>query len=306
MVTDFYHEPVLFQEVIDILSIRPEGIYVDATFGGGGHARGILNQLGADGRLIVLDQDMDAFANVPDDPRILFIHSNFRFLSDMLRVEGIRQVDGVLADLGVSSHQFDQAHRGFSYRMNGPLDMRMNAEAKQTAADILKAADEKELTILFSAYGEVRNAKTLARHIVSRRQTASLREINDLIHLIAPVIMGNRNKYLAQVFQALRIAVNGELEVLKTFLQEANEVLAPGGIMAVISFHSLEDRLIKNYFRYGNFEGELIKDKFGRSRPLFELINKKPITATAAELERNSRARSAKLRAAKKIAAHDR
>lgn len=300
LVTDFYHEPVLFEEVIDILSIRPDALFVDATFGGGGHSRGILKRLGVEGRLIVIDQDMDAFANVPDDPRITFIHSNFRFLKAMLRVEGITQVDGILADLGVSSHQFDQAHRGFSYRMNGPLDMRMNVAARMTAAELLKTADENVLTMIFSAYGEVRNAKTLAKQIVHRRNTVSLNEIGDFIHLIAPVIMGSRNKYLAQVFQALRIAVNEEMEALKTFLTEAYEVLKPGGIMAMISFHSLEDRLVKNFFKYGNFEGELVRDKFGKSQPIFELINKKPITATATELERNSRARSAKLRAAMK------
>ncbi|HQW12237.1 MAG TPA: 16S rRNA (cytosine(1402)-N(4))-methyltransferase RsmH [Saprospiraceae bacterium] len=299
--TDFYHAPVLLSETIDALQVRPEGTYVDATFGGGGHAAAILAQLSENGRLIVFDRDLAAYANVPPDDRVLFLHSNFKYVRQMLRVEGITEVDGILADLGVSSHQFDTADRGFSFRMEGPLDMRMNNEGPVTAADIVRTYPEEKLVKLFSEYGEVRNAKTLVRQIITARGSNSLQSINDFLHIIQPVIMGSKPRYLAQVFQALRIEVNEEMDSLRQFLAQSSEVLKSGGVMAVITFHSLEDRIVKNFFKTGNSEGIADQDKFGRVKRTFELINKKPIEATEVEVRRNSRARSAKLRAARKL-----
>lgn len=299
--SDFYHEPVLLSETIDALQVRPEGTYVDATFGGGGHAAAILAQLSENGRLIVFDRDMAAYANVPADDRVLFLHSNFKYVRQMLRVEGITEVDGILADLGVSSHQFDSADRGFSFRMEGPLDMRMNNEGPVTAADIVRTYSEEKLIKLFSEYGEVRNAKTLVRQIITARSSNSLQSINDFLHIIQPVIMGSKPRYLAQVFQALRIEVNEEMDSLRQFLKQSSEILKKDGIMAVITFHSLEDRIVKNFFKTGNPEGIANQDKFGRVNRPFELINKKPIEASEAEVRRNSRARSAKMRAARKL-----
>lgn len=301
MENDFYHEPVLAEEAIGLLDINPDGVYVDVTFGGGGHSKMILDKLSAKGRLYVMDQDTDALRNVPDDERIVFIHSNFRFVRQMLRVEGVNAVDGILADLGVSSWQFDTASRGFSYRMDGPLDMRMNAASGITAADVVMRYSESRLQQLFSDYGEVRNAKTLARHIVLNREIRKVVKTTEFLELIEPVIFGNRQKYLAQVFQSLRIEVNQEMEAIRQLLIEGSKVLNKGGIMAIITFHSLEDRLVKNFFKTGDFDGRLTKDKFGNILKPYEAINKKPIESTEAELKRNSRARSAKLRAAKKL-----
>jgi len=295
-----YHLPVLPRETIDALDIKPSGIYVDVTFGGGGHSKMILEKLGHDGRLYVMDQDLDVIGNIPDDDRVVFIHSNFRYMRRMLRVEGVSQVDGILADIGVSSHQFDTGERGFSFRFEGDLDMRMNRNQPVTAAEIISDYSESALVEMFSGLGEVRNAKTLAKLIVDIRSKRKIKTIEELVYCIQPAIMGNKAKYLAQVFQALRIEVNDELKALEDLLCDAVDVLKPGGIMAVITFHSLEDRIVKNFFKTGNAEGSVEKDEYGHiSRP-FIPINKKPIEAGQEELKINQRARSAKLRAARR------
>ncbi len=295
-----YHLPVLPRETIDALDIKPSGIYVDVTFGGGGHSKMILEKLGHDGRLYVMDQDLDVIGNIPDDDRVVFIHSNFRYMRRMLRVEGVSQVDGILADIGVSSHQFDTGERGFSFRFEVDLDMRMNRNQPVTAAEIISDYSESALVEMFSGLGEVRNAKTLAKLIVDIRSKRKIKTIEELVYCIQPAIMGNKAKYLAQVFQALRIEVNDELKALEDLLCDAVDVLKPGGIMAVITFHSLEDRIVKNFFKTGNAEGSVEKDEYGHiSRP-FIPINKKPIEAGQEELKINQRARSAKLRAARR------
>ena len=297
---DVYHLPVLLEETIEALNINPCGIYVDVTFGGGGHSRAILEKLDKNGRIYVLDQDLEAVQNVPDDERIIFIHSNFRHLKRMLRVEGVTQVDGILADIGVSSHQFDKGERGFSFRFQGDLDMRMNQAQKLTAADVIMTYSEEELTDLFQNLGEVRNTKTLVKCIADGRIKMKIKTIEEFIHCIESVIKGNRAKYLAQVFQALRIEVNDELIALEEMLNDAYDVLKEGGTLAVISFHSLEDRIVKNFFKTGNVEGDLEKDDYGNIYRPFTIITKKPIEASQAELKINNRARSAKLRVARK------
>ncbi len=295
-----YHLPVLPRETIEILDIKPSGIYVDATVGGGGHSKLILERLNDKGRLYVMDQDLDVVGNIPNDDRVIFIHSNFRYLRRMLRVEGVSLVDGILADIGVSSHQFDTGERGFSFRFEGDLDMRMNRNREFTAADVLSNYDEAALVEMFSSLGEVRNAKTLAKLIVDIRSKRPIKTIEEFVYGIQPAIMGNAAKYLAQVFQALRIEVNDELKALEDLLFDAVEVLKPGGIMAVITFHSLEDRIVKNFFKTGNPEGRVEKDEYGHIfRPLIP-ITKKPIEAGKEELMVNQRARSAKLRAARR------
>lgn len=297
---DVYHLPVLLEETIDALAIDPDGIYVDVTFGGGGHSKEILKKLGKKGRIYVFDQDLESVQNVPDDERMIFIHSNFRHLKRMLRVEGVRQIDGLLADIGVSSHQFDKGERGFSFRFQGDLDMRMNQNQQLTAADVIMTYSENDLTEMFQTLGEVRNTKTLVKCITEARLKLKIKTIEEFVHSIEPVIKGSRAKYLAQVFQALRIEVNDELGALEDMLNDAFEVLKPGGRIAVISFHSLEDRIVKNFFKTGNVEGELDKDEYGNIYRPFEIITKKPIEAKAAELKINNRARSAKLRVARK------
>jgi 16S rRNA (cytosine1402-N4)-methyltransferase len=297
---DVYHLPVLLEETIEALNINPSGIYVDVTFGGGGHSRAILEKLNEKGRIYVLDQDLESVQNVPDDERMIFIHSNFRHLKRMLRVEGVTKVDGILADIGVSSHQFDKGERGFSFRFQGDLDMRMNQAQKLTAADVIMTYGEEELTDLFQNLGEVRNTKTLVKCITDARLKLKIKTIEEFIHSIESVIKGNRAKYLAQVFQALRIEVNDELRALEEMLNDAYDVLKEGGTLAVISFHSLEDRIVKNFFKTGNVEGELDKDDYGNIYRPFEIITKKPIEAKQAELKINNRARSAKLRVARK------
>ncbi len=297
---DVYHLPVLLEETIEALNIHPSGIYVDVTFGGGGHSRAILEKLNENGRIYVLDQDLEAVQNVSDDERMIFIHSNFRHLKRMLRVEGVTQVDGILADIGVSSHQFDKGERGFSFRFQGDLDMRMNQAQKLTAADVIMTYSEEELTDLFQNLGEVRNTKTLVKCIVEGRIKMKIKTIEEFIHCIESVIKGNRAKYLAQVFQALRIEVNDELIALEEMLNDAYDVLKEGGTLAVISFHSLEDRIVKNFFKTGNVEGDLEKDDYGNIYRPFTIITKKPIEASQAELKINNRARSAKLRVARK------
>ncbi|WP_127130809.1 16S rRNA (cytosine(1402)-N(4))-methyltransferase RsmH [Pseudoflavitalea rhizosphaerae] len=297
-----YHVPVLLQEVLQGLNIQPDGTYVDCTFGGGGHSREILRLLGPQGRLIAFDQDADARQNLPDDPRVLFVPHNFRHLQRFLRLNNAIPVDGILADLGVSSHQFDEADRGFSTRFDGDMDMRMDTRQTLTAFDVVNTYSEQQLHKLFEQYGEVTNAKTLARTIVQARQTQSLRTIANFKQALHSVVKGNPNKYFAQVFQALRIEVNDELGALKEMLQQVPSLLKPGGRVAIITFHSLEDRIVKNYFRKGTFEDEDPTDLFGNkpSEQVFRIITKKPVTASDAELKRNPRSRSAKLRVAEK------
>jgi len=297
-----YHVPVMLQPCIDGLNIKPDGVYVDVTFGGGGHSKEILKHLGPKGILIAFDQDPDAQANVPVDDRFIFIDQNFGFLRNNLRLKGFRQVDGVLADLGVSSHQFDVPERGFSIRHNADLDMRMDQHRNLTAAEILNTYTEDKLHKIFGIYGEVKNAKSLARAIVTARLDKPFTDINSLKSAISVHIpKGKENKYLAQVFQALRIEVNAEIQVLEDFLQQAAEVLKPGGHLVVMSYHSLEDRPVKNFMAKGKFQGEVEKDFFGNQQKPFNVITRKAIIATDEEIARNNRARSAKLRIAEKI-----
>ncbi|HEY0610107.1 MAG TPA: 16S rRNA (cytosine(1402)-N(4))-methyltransferase RsmH [Chitinophaga sp.] len=298
-----YHLPVLLQEVIDNLEIRPDGTYVDATFGGGGHSRAILSKLGENGRLLVFDQDEDAYRNRIEDSRVTFVQQNFRHLQRFLKLHKATDVDGILADLGVSSYQFDTAERGFSTRFEGNMDIRMDTRSPLTAAQILKTYSEPQLHLLFQEYGEVTNARTLAKTIVQQRKLHPPRTIGEFKSLIQPIVKGNPQKYLAQVFQALRIAVNDELGALKDLLQQSAQVLKPGGRLAIITFHSLEDRLVKNFMKTGSFEVQDPTYTFTTETPpkTFKLITKKPIIAGAAELKVNSRARSAKLRIAEKI-----
>jgi len=295
-----YHVPVLLHECVEALNILPDGVYVDTTFGGGGHSREILKHLSAKGKLIAFDQDADAKQNLPNDERLVFIPQNFRHLQRFLRAEGFANVDGILADLGVSSFQFDTAERGFSYRFDGALDMRMNTSSGRTAADILNQESAATLQQIFGEYGEVRNAKTLAEKIAEVRLQKPFKTISDLLNVCEVVMKGDKHRYWAQVFQALRIEVNDELSALKDLLEQSAKVLKPNGILAVITFHSLEDRLVKNFMKTGNFEGEHIKDDFGNIERLFDVKTKKPIEANARELKQNSRARSAKLRVATK------
>jgi 16S rRNA (cytosine1402-N4)-methyltransferase len=299
-----YHVPVLLQEVIDGLSIRPNGVYVDCTFGGGGHSLEILKLLNAEGRMVVFDQDADARKNVPDDDRIIFVPHNFRHLQRFCRLHKITEVDGILADLGVSSHQFDTADRGFSTRFEGDLDMRMDQRQELTAFEVVNTYNEQQLHKLFELYGEVTNSKTLARTIVQVRKTVSLKTITNFKQALRAVVKGNPNKYFAQVFQALRIEVNDELGALKEMLQQVPPLLKPAGRVAIITFHSLEDRIVKNFFRKGHFEEEEVDvDPFGTktSTPPLKAITKKPIVPTEAEMKRNPRARSARLRVAEKV-----
>ena len=305
---DNYHIPVLLGETISALQIQEAGIYVDCTFGGGGHSKAILQQLGPTGKLIAFDQDDDARQNLDAltdgkkvDERILFIPQNFRHLQRFLRLNGITAIDGIMADLGVSSHQFDEAERGFSIRQNAAMDMRMDQRQTLTAFDLVNTYTEQRLHKLFEQYGEVTNAKTLARKIVEVRHTTSLQTIDGFKNAIRETVKGNPNKYFAQVFQALRIEVNDELGALKELLQQIPSLLKPGGRVAIITFHSLEDRLVKNFFRRGSFD-EPEENPFINTETKNELriITKKPVTATAEEMKRNPRSRSAKLRVAEK------
>lgn len=295
-----YHEPALLAESLDGLAIRPGGFYVDATYGGGGHSRAILDALGEDGKLMAFDQDADAEGQVSNDERLIFVKANFRYLRRFLRYYGIDGVDGVLADLGISFHQIDEADRGFSYRFDAHLDMRMNRAAGKTAADVLNSYRSDELQKLLGLYGEVRNARTVAQRIEQVRQVQPLRTTGDLVALLEPLIRGNRQRYLAQVFQALRIEVNDELGALREFLEQACDALKSGGRMAIISYHSLEDRLVKNFFKTGDWEGEAHKDFYGNLvRPL-EPVTRRPIVPSPEEVDKNPRARSARLRVAEK------
>lgn len=296
-----YHIPVLLKECIEGLNIDPAGTYVDVTFGGGGHSREIMKHL-TTGKLFAFDQDEDAQRNKIDDPRFVLIRQNFRYLKNFLQMYNAGKVDGILADLGVSSHQFDEAERGFSTRFNAQLDMRMDQNMKVSAAEVVNEYTEEDLKRIFKLYGEVENAGRLAYVLVNVRNQNKLRTVDDLKKAIAPCIKrGKENQYLAQVFQALRIEVNKELEVLEELLQQSMEVLKPGGRLVIMSYHSLEDRLVKNFMRSGKFEGEVEKDFFGNKLSPFELITRKPIIPTEAEIEQNSRARSAKLRIAERL-----
>jgi 16S rRNA (cytosine1402-N4)-methyltransferase len=298
-----YHLPVLLQESLEALAIRPDGVYVDCTFGGGSHSRGILRGLGPNGRLFAFDQDSDARRNLPDDPRVIFLAHNFRHVSRMLRLHEASTVDGILADLGVSSHQFDEAERGFSFRFEGDLDMRMDRRQTLTAFDVVHTWSEQRLHRLFERYGEVTNAKTLARTIVATRGSVSMKTIANFKTALNSVVKGNPNKYFAQVFQALRIEVNDELGALKELLQQVPGLLSIGGRVAIITFHSLEDRLVKNFFKKGSFEDEDPSDPFGQTKatPLLKAITKKPVTPGDTELRQNPRSRSAKLRIAQRV-----
>jgi 16S rRNA (cytosine1402-N4)-methyltransferase len=297
-----YHIPVLLDEVIEYLNIQPEGIYVDCTFGGGGHSKAILQNLNANGRLIAFDQDNDARNNLPQDERILFIPNNFRYLQRFLRLNGIDQVDGILADLGVSSHQFDEGERGFSIRFEASLDMRMDQRQSRTAADVLNQYTEKQLHKLFEQYGEVTNSKTLAKTIVEARRTAPMKTIEGLKSALSSIVKGNPNKYFAQVFQALRIEVNDELGALKEMLEQVPAVLKSGGRVAVITFHSIEDRIVKTFFRDNSFEAPE-ENPFVtiEKKTVLKPVHKKPVVATPEEIKKNPRSRSAKLRVAEKI-----
>jgi 16S rRNA (cytosine1402-N4)-methyltransferase len=296
-----YHNPVMLQECIEALAIKPEGTYVDVTFGGGGHSREILKHLGKGGRLVAFDQDADAQQNRINDERFTFVDQNFRYLKNFCRLHGAVPVDGILADLGVSSYQFDQAERGFSIRFDAELDMRMNQSSELTAKEVVNVYTEADLHRIFGVYGEIQNAKSLARTIVTARLNAPLNTIADLKNAIAGLIpRGKENKYLAQVFQALRIEVNQELEALKEFLTQAADVLASGGRLVVMSYHSLEDRLVKNFIAKGKFSGEVEKDFYGNDQKPLEAVSRGAITATDEEIKENNRARSAKLRIAVK------
>lgn len=297
-----YHTPALLNESVDGLNIRPDGVYVDVTFGGGGHSREILKRLGKRGRLIAFDQDRDAAKNVPDDPRFVFVRSNFRFLRNFLRYHNVDAVDGFLADLGVSFHHFDDPGRGFSFRFEGALDMRMNRDAGMTAADILNEYPEERLSDLLYRYGELRNARGIAKAVVLFRQDREINTTDDLLSILEPFTRRDREKkVLAQAFQALRIEVNGEMNALMEMLEQALLSLKPGGRLSVISYHSLEDRLVKNFFRTGNFEGELVKDFYGNVETPFTLINRKVIVPSEEEQLSNPRSRSAKLRVAERL-----
>jgi len=297
-----YHVPVMLKECIESLDIKPEGIYVDVTFGGGGHSREILNHLGEKGRLLAFDQDVDAQRNIPDDDRLTFIDQNFRYLKNYCRLYGAIPVDGILADLGVSSHQFDQPERGFSIRFDADLDMRMDQAGTLTAKEVVNTYSEEDLHRIFGMYGEIQNAKSLAKVIVTSRLNQPIGTIAELKEVIKKLIpKGKENKYLAQVFQALRIEVNQELEALQEFLTQSIEVLKPGGRLVIMSYHSLEDRLVKNFIAKGKFKGEVEKDFFGNEIKPLESVTRKAIVASDEEIKLNNRARSAKLRVAVKL-----
>lgn len=294
-----YHVPVMLQQVIEGLKIDPSGIYIDCTFGGGGHSKAILDNLNKSGRLIAFDQDEDAKKNITADERIIFIPQNFRHLQKFLRLHKVTQVDGILADLGVSSHQFDKAERGFSTRFNAALDMRMDQRQSLLAMDVLKNYTEEKLHKIFEQYGEVTNSKTLARTIVEQRKKISMQTITEFKNAVYSVVKGNPNKYFAQIFQALRIEVNDELAALTELLQQSTGILKDGGRMAIITFHSLEDRIVKNFFK-GVDDAEIDEVYGTKNENPFHIITKKPITPGEEEIKKNPRARSAKLRIAEK------
>lgn len=296
-----YHIPVLLKQSVDGMDIQPNGTYVDVTFGGGGHSREILSRLKDGGRLLSFDQDEDAEQNIPADPHFTFVRSNFRYLHNFLRYHGVESVDAVLADLGVSSHHFDDGERGFSFRSDGPLDMRMNKRAGMTAADIVNNYEEERLANIFYLYGELNNSRKLASILVKARSKEKISTIGQFLDLVKPLFGKEREKKeLAKVFQALRIEVNQEMEALKEMLQAATEALRPGGRLVVITYHSLEDRMVKNMMKTGNIEGKAEKDFYGNAQTPYRLVNNKVIIPDDEEIERNPRSRSAKLRIAEK------
>lgn len=297
-----YHVPVMLDQCMEGLSIQPDGIYVDVTFGGGGHSKGILRRLGDDGKLYGFDQDADAEKNIIGDSRFVFIRSNFRFLYNFMRYHEVDEVNGILADLGVSSHHFDDKDRGFSFRFDGVLDMRMNTRAGKTAADVINHYPEDKLADVLYLYGELKNARKLASVLVKAREVKPVETIEELLEIVKPFTGRDKEKkFLAQVFQALRIEVNNEMQALKEMLQQTMRVLRPGGRLVVMTYHSLEDRLVKNFLKTGNFEGKSEQDFFGNVQSPFRLINNKVIVPTDEEIEKNPRSRSAKLRIAEKI-----
>ena len=299
---EVYHIPALLFPVIQGLDIKPDGCYVDATFGGGGHSRAIVSELSEQGHLYGFDQDSDARANAIDDPRFTFVYGNFRFMRNFLRYYGVDAVDGILADLGVSFHHFDDPERGFSFRSDGPLDMRMNRNASRSAAWVVNNYTEEQLADMFYLYGELKNARKFASVLVKARGKAPIETTEQLLAAVAPLINPKKEKKeLAQVFQALRIVVNNEIDALRDFLVQSLESLKPGGRLAVITYHSLEDRLVKNFMRTGNLEGKDARDFYGRNLSPFKLLTSKPVVADDDEVERNPRSRSAKLRIAEKL-----
>lgn len=300
MTTQTYHTSVLLQESLEALQLRPDGIYVDATFGGGGHSRAIMERLGPKGQLVAFDQDPDAWENRIEDSRFRLVRENFRYMPQFLDYMGSPKVNGILADLGVSSHQFDVATRGFSTRFDGPLDMRMDPRTKLTAAVIVNTYGEQQLLQIFQDYGELRNAKTLVKKIVTGRKAQEIKTIHHFKQLIDSCVKGNPNRYLAQVFQALRIEVNGEMQALRQFLEACPDALVRGGRMAIITFHSLEDRLVKTFIKQGSFE-PVEKDEYGRPKVERSMKPKKDVLPSEEEQRRNPRSRSARLRIAEKL-----
>ena len=301
MQSTVYHIPALLNECMEGLDIKPNGTYVDVTFGGGGHSRQILKLLGAEGRLFSFDQDEDAQRNIIDDDRFTFVYSNFKFLKNFMHYHGVKGVDGILADLGVSFHHFDDSERGFSFRFDASLDMRMNKQAQLTAADLLATYPEERIAQILSLYGELRNARRIAAAIVAKRSKGGVKTTGELLELVTPFVNRKQEKKeLAQIFQALRIEVNNEMDSLRALLQQAAELLNPGGRLAVITYHSLEDRIVKNFMKTGNMEGVVEKDFFGRVSAPLKTVNNKVIVPSDEEVERNPRSRSAKLRVAVK------
>lgn len=297
-----YHTPVLLEEAIELLDIKPDGVYADLTFGGGGHSRRILECLGENGRLYSFDQDSDTKANAPEDSRFNYVESNFRFLRSALRLRGVTEVDGILADLGVSSHHFDALPRGFSFRGEAPLDMRMNQRGGETAADVVNNRTEEQLATIFSQYGELETTWKIAACIARARAVKPITTTAELVAAVAPCTpKKDESKFLTKLFQALRIEVNGEMEALKMALEQSLKVLKPGGRLVVISYHSLEDRIVKNFIRSGNTEGKIEKDFFGRSTTPLTVVTRKAIVPTVEEIESNPRSRSAKMRVAEKL-----
>lgn len=299
--TDVYHIPVLLNESIEGMNLHADGIYADMTFGGGGHSKEILRRMGEDCHLYSFDQDEDAEKNIVDDKRFTFVRSNFRYLRNFMRYYGVEQLDGILADLGVSSHHFDDSERGFSFRFDGKLDMRMNKRAGMTAADIVNTYDEEKLADVFYIYGELKNSRKLAATIAKARQQKQITTIGEFLDIIKPLFGREREKKeLAKVFQALRIEVNHEMEALKEMLYEATDLLKPGGRLVIITYHSLEDRMVKNLIKAGNIEGKVEQDFYGNVQSPFRAVNNKVIVPTDEEVNQNPRSRSAKLRIAEK------
>lgn len=297
-----YHIPVLLEESVSALALKRGGVYADVTFGGGGHSRLILEKMDKESRLIAMDRDSEALENAPKDKRLILVHNNYRFLSNYVRYHGFDKLDGILADLGVSSHQFDTEERGFSFRFDSPLDMRMNTLAKHTAADILNSYQEESIADILYKYGEVEKSRRIAQLICREREKSEIKTTGHLNSLLAPVLPKfSEHKYLAKIYQALRIEVNEEMRALELFLDSTKDILKSGGILAVITYHSLEDRMVKNLIKSGNTSGEVVKDIYGRFDSPFEPVSKRPILPTEKEIASNTRARSAKLRVAKKL-----